>query len=182
VRTCTVCRHRDVAAIDAALLEGAPYRDIAGRFHVSKAAVERHRASHLSATLATAKAAAETTRADGLLARLGELLKRAETLDGDAERILRRALRVKDHDTALEAIRTACHTIRERRGALALVLATAQAGIEAEADRRAAAAFEEGLRLALPRYGDDFYSKLLDLWEPWLDPGRLEADGEDKEN
>jgi hypothetical protein len=44
-RPCSICLHADVAEIDA-VIDDAPYRDLAGRFAVSKSALQRHR-SHL---------------------------------------------------------------------------------------------------------------------------------------
>jgi hypothetical protein len=121
-RTCTLCTHPDRDAIDATLLEGATYRDVAGRFGVSKSAVERHKGDHLAAAIVKAHDSAEATHGDGLLAKVGELSKRAEAMYAEAERILRRALRERDHDTALEAIRTATSTMREARGTLELLV------------------------------------------------------------
>jgi hypothetical protein len=39
---CTVCKHPELAAIDAALASGASVRAVAGQFGVSKTAVDRH--------------------------------------------------------------------------------------------------------------------------------------------
>jgi transposase len=121
-RTCTVCSHPDRAAIDAALLEGASLRDIAGRFGTSKSTAERHKREHLSAAIAKARGSADVARGDGLLANVKALSARAERMFREAERILRRALRERDHDTALEAIRTATTTMREARGTLELLV------------------------------------------------------------
>ena len=112
-RTCTLCVHPDRAAIDAALLEGGAYRDVAGQWGVSKSAVERHKRDHLATAIVKARDSAEAAHGDNLLAKVGKLSKHAESMYAEAERILRRALRDRDHDTALEAIRTAAGTMRE---------------------------------------------------------------------
>ena len=47
-RTCTICRHPQRQEIEADLQAGLPYRDVARRYSISKDAVFRHRASHVS--------------------------------------------------------------------------------------------------------------------------------------
>ena len=58
-QTCTVCRSPDREAIDRVLLDGGALRDVAGRFKLSKSAVERHKAACLPAFLVAAKAEAD---------------------------------------------------------------------------------------------------------------------------
>jgi len=72
-RRCTACVHENRQHIDAALLSGASLRDIAGRYDLSKSALERHKAGHLPAHLARARAAAEVARADDLLSQVNDL-------------------------------------------------------------------------------------------------------------
>jgi hypothetical protein len=45
---CTICVHPARAAIDHRLEAGQPLRDIAGQYALSKSALDRHKASHLS--------------------------------------------------------------------------------------------------------------------------------------
>jgi hypothetical protein len=47
-RNCTVCRHPQRQEIEADLQAGLPYRDVARRYNISKDAVSRHRANHVS--------------------------------------------------------------------------------------------------------------------------------------
>lgn len=47
MRTCTICSHKKRTFIEAAIAVGESLRDIAGRFHVSKSALERHKAQHM---------------------------------------------------------------------------------------------------------------------------------------
>jgi hypothetical protein len=57
-QTCTICRHSERADIEADLRAGIPYRDIARRHTVSKDALSRHRANHMSRHTATGLTAA----------------------------------------------------------------------------------------------------------------------------
>lgn len=77
---CTVCAHRLVEEIDAALVAGEGRRSIAKRFEVGEASVQRHRTSHLSPALAAAHhKAAEEGRHRTLLDRIEDLV---DTIDG----------------------------------------------------------------------------------------------------
>ena len=67
---CTICRHPERADIEADLRAGIPYRDIARRHNVSKDALPRHRAHHMSRHTATGLAAAR---------QIITLLEKAET-------------------------------------------------------------------------------------------------------
>jgi hypothetical protein len=53
-QTCTICPHPRRLDIEADLISGAPYRDIARRHHLSKDALTRHRSNHMPSTAATA--------------------------------------------------------------------------------------------------------------------------------
>jgi len=99
-RKCSVCTHHKRGEIDQAIIAGQSYRDIAGRFGLSKSAVERHAKAHLPATLVKAQEAEEVARADALLAQVQELRDRAL-------KILDKAERSQDFKTALGAIREA---------------------------------------------------------------------------
>ena len=116
-RTCTVCRHPDRPAIDMMLVNHRPFRDIAGRFNVSKSAVLRHHDDHLPEALTQAKAASETANADDLLAQVRALRSKAMSLLLAAERA--------------GDIRTALAGVREARATLELLLE-----VEQRIDRR----------------------------------------------
>ena len=62
-RACSVCQHPRRGEIDKALVSGTPYRDISGRFDVSKSAVERHRAEHVPEALEKAKVTEDARQA-----------------------------------------------------------------------------------------------------------------------
>lgn len=96
-RTCTVCSHQDRAAIDAALVSGTSYRDIAGQFHVSKTAVARHGAEHVPTALTqAAEAKAEAQALD--------VVKQLKAINATAVSILAEARARRDSDTALKAM------------------------------------------------------------------------------
>jgi len=100
-RTCTVCAHSEVGAINKALISGDPYRSVAHRYaSLSEAAVQRHKENHLPATLAKAKEAEEVAQADDLLDQVRGL--QARTLA-----ILEAAEETREHRTAFAAIREA---------------------------------------------------------------------------
>ncbi len=99
-RTCTICTHSERTAVDRALVQGAPLRDIAGQHGLSKSSVERHQAEHLPTLLTKAKDAEELAAADDLLDQLHSL--QATTLG-----LLRKAERAGKLGTAVMAIREA---------------------------------------------------------------------------
>ncbi len=99
-RTCTICTHPERAAIDAALIAGEPYRNIAERHGVSVGALFRYKSDRLPAALVHAKEAEQVVHADDLLAQVRDLQRR--TLG-----ILNSAEETGDRRTALAAIREA---------------------------------------------------------------------------
>lgn len=103
-RTCTICAHPQRNDIDAALIAGGPNRSIAVQYSLSAASVQRHRDSHLPASMAAAARAAEVARGDGLLALVRGLLAKALG-------ILKKAEDSNDYRTALAAIREARGTL-----------------------------------------------------------------------
>jgi len=84
-RTCTICAHPDHEAIDAALVAGESFRNVAERFGTSAAGAFRHKGDHLPAALVRAADAAEVARADSLLDQLAELRADARRIGGKAE-------------------------------------------------------------------------------------------------
>jgi hypothetical protein len=111
-RTCTVCRHPDRPAIDQAMVNRRPFRDIARHFGVGKDAAVRHHDTCLPETLAKAKQAQETAQANDLLSQLQALRNKALALLLAAE---------KSGD-----LRTALFGVREARGCLELLLEVEQ--------------------------------------------------------
>lgn len=116
-RACTVCIHPKRPEIDSALLASEPFRHIASRFDTSTAALQRHKADHIPAHVATAKDAADVAIAD-------DLLQQIKALRNKAISILQKAEEAGDYRTALMGI-------REARGCVETLLE-----VEGELDRR----------------------------------------------
>ena len=96
-RTCTVCAHPERHAIDKALVAGDSFRDIAGRYGLSKSAVERHQAEHLPKVLTQARAEEDVAHAL-------DVVKQLKTINGVSLTILKEARDARDGDLALKAI------------------------------------------------------------------------------
>ena len=96
-RTCTICLHPERGAIDKALVDNVSFRDIAGRYTVSRSALERHKREHLSQTMVQAAEAEDVAHAI-------DIVKQLKAINGCALAILSEARKAKDHDIALKAI------------------------------------------------------------------------------
>jgi transposase-like protein len=96
-RTCTICQHPQRAAIDQALVGGRAYRDIAGQFSVSRSALDRHRAEHLSPAVQKAQQASEAEHAL-------DITKQLRAINGVSLSILDEARRSNNPAIALKAI------------------------------------------------------------------------------
>ncbi len=103
-RKCTMCAHKKRSAIDKALVERRPFRDIAGQHKVSKSALVRHFDDHLPSSLVKAQEAKEAADADALLAQIVGL--RDEGLG-----VLEKAKEAEDLHTVLNAIKVTQGTI-----------------------------------------------------------------------
>lgn len=126
-RSCTVCGHPELAAIGKSIAAGGSNRNLASRFNVTPAAVQRHRAGCLKQPRREKKVAPESTLAsaggsnrivstgDSTPADPRTLLHRAELLLNDAHAILTRASSAGDDRMALQAV-------RETRASLELVM------------------------------------------------------------
>jgi len=84
-RPCTICAHPEHHAINVALVNRDPYRNITQDYGVSKYALTRHAKEHLPELLARAKDAVEIAEADSLLDRVEGLYKRTEAILEAAE-------------------------------------------------------------------------------------------------
>jgi hypothetical protein len=84
-RPSTVEAHPRKAEIDAALLSGTPYRDIAGQFDISKSAIERYVNSQPE-QLTKAQHAHEVASADVLLGQVEELRSKMFAMFNKMER------------------------------------------------------------------------------------------------
>lgn len=97
-RTCTICRHKRHEQINAALIAGEPFRDIARQYRTTKDALTRHKEEHLIETLTKAREARDLTNAENLLTQLNDLAE-------DARRIKLKCEQSNDYRTALMGIR-----------------------------------------------------------------------------
>lgn len=127
-RSCTICSHRERAAIEAAAVGGEPNRRIAPRFGLSEKSIRRHLEHHLPRALAVAAEARGLAQAD-------TLLDKVHRLEGDAHRLLSRAEKEGDLRCAVAATKAALdvvallHKVRdaERAPAVGLTLAELEA-------------------------------------------------------
>jgi hypothetical protein len=94
---CSVCAHPERLAIEREMMALRPFRDMAGRFGLSKSALFRHHDEHLSAAIVQASRIGEITRADDLVDRLIALAR-------ETQAILDRAKAAEDDELALKAI------------------------------------------------------------------------------
>jgi DNA-binding transcriptional ArsR family regulator len=65
-RPCSICAHTERLEIDRLLLQGTSYRDIAGRFGLSKTAISRHKESHIGTDLQDVREAMIQAREEAL--------------------------------------------------------------------------------------------------------------------
>ena len=84
-RHCSVCDHPKQAVIDASLVNGEPFRDIARRYRLTASSIHRHRQSHLPEQLVRAEAAREVSKSSELFSRIGNLEAQAQRLGDKAE-------------------------------------------------------------------------------------------------
>jgi len=82
---CSLCIHGERKEIDAALVSGTSYRNIAERFGTSLAAIFRHK-SHTAQAIAKATEKRDLNLGDSILSRLEKLYERGEKILDDAER------------------------------------------------------------------------------------------------
>ena len=147
VRTCTVCRHPEHEAINAALVIGRPHAEVAAAHGLGYFAIRRHHRAHLPAAMVKAEAAREVTRADDLLGQVHQLREKALAL-------LEKAEAAGDHRGAQEQLEPAVNQNPEHvpaRFQLAYVLAV----------RRKYAAAAEHLKTVLrlaPEYTEARYN------------------------
>lgn len=119
---CSVCRSPQRDEIDRALIAGTPSRRVAARFgSLSRAAVQRHAASHLPVSIVQAEHVQEIARADTLLDQVRDQVSRADRLFTEAEAVLDGAKANGDVRGVLAAIKVAALAARESRNNLELV-------------------------------------------------------------
>ncbi len=87
-RSCSVCTHPDLAAINRAMVAGGSFRKISEQFSLSSTALFRHKAEHLPVALSKARDAQEVADGTNVLAELREAAKRVRLLSDACDRWL----------------------------------------------------------------------------------------------
>jgi len=105
-RTCSVCSHPAHLDIDAALLGAGgarlSHREVAARWGLSRASVQRHAGAHIAPVMRAVAEQAGVLHAENLLQKLGSLYERT--------------VRMLDQAEAAGDLRTAVAAVREARG------------------------------------------------------------------
>lgn len=96
-RHCETCQHPDRQEVEAAIIAGGSFRDVAGQFGRSKTSLQRHAATHIPEILSKARAVRERVTGDVLLDRLEELTTETREILADARA-------GEAHEVALKAI------------------------------------------------------------------------------
>ncbi len=96
-RSCTVCSHPQRKDIDRQLVGGASNRSLASVYDVSEAAVRRHGANHLPATVAKAQEKEDVREAL-------DVIKQLKAINAASLNILKEAREQGKQGTALAAI------------------------------------------------------------------------------
>jgi hypothetical protein len=96
-RTCTICGHAERSAIEAALVAGTPYRDIALRFRAGVMAVQRHASEHVKAQIAQHKEAREAAQSL-------DVVRQLVSINTTTQAILAAVHKSRQYDIALRAI------------------------------------------------------------------------------
>ncbi len=100
-RTCTICSSEKRAEIEAAIVAGTSYRNIAERYGTSPPAITRHAAEHIAQEVKQSQAAKEEMQ--GL-----DVVKQLKTINAVTLAILQEARAEKRNGMALFAIDRVC--------------------------------------------------------------------------
>lgn len=90
-RACTICAHPEREAVEAAMVNGESFRDIARRFRVGKDAAARHKADHLPEHLVKAREVEDAAKALDVMDELRRCFERVNLLFDACDRWLRDA-------------------------------------------------------------------------------------------
>ena len=103
-RTCTICTHPELEAIDGALVAGVPFRNIAERYGKSATALFRHKSDHLPAVLVTGQAVREEAHALDVVKQLRDINAATLAILEDARDTHQSALALKAVDRVQKQI------------------------------------------------------------------------------
>lgn len=102
---CTLCSHPQLRDITSDLMRRVPYREIEKRYSLSKSAIDRHVARHVTKALRQLAAAEKGMSITDAAAIAEPVLLEMRKLNSRALRILTDAEDSKDNETALKAVR-----------------------------------------------------------------------------
>ena len=103
-RTCTICTHPEVHAIDGALVAGQSFRNIAEQYGKSATALFRHKSDHLPAVLVTGQAVREEAHALDVVKQLRDINAATPAILEDARDTHQSALALKAVDRVQKQI------------------------------------------------------------------------------
>ena len=103
-RTCTICTHPEVHAIDGALVAGQSFRNIAEHSGTSATALFRHKSDHLPAVLLTGQTVREEAHALDVVKQLRDINAATLAILEDARDTHQSALALKAVDRVQKQI------------------------------------------------------------------------------
>ena len=103
-RTCTICTHPEVHAMDGALVAGQSFRNIAKQYGTSATALFRHKSDHLPAVLVTGQAVREEAHALDVVKQLRDINAATLAILEDARDTHQSALALKAVDRVQKQI------------------------------------------------------------------------------
>ena len=103
-RTCTICTHPEVHAIDGALVAGQSFRNIAQHSGTSATALFRHKSDHLPAVLLTGQTVREEAHALDVVKQLRDINAATLAILEDARDTHQSALALKAVDRVQKQI------------------------------------------------------------------------------
>ena len=120
-RTCVACSHPERAAIDNALAAGQPFRDIAGRFSLSRSGLHRHK-DHVAQAIVKAGERREERLGDNLLDEMRRVQRKAWELLAKTES-------EGDHRGAIVALREVRECLETLGAMLARQVSVGHSGV-----------------------------------------------------
>ena len=103
-RTCTICTHPEVHAIDGALVAGQSFRNIAEQYGTSATALFRHKSDHLPAVIVKGQAVREEAHALDVVKQLRDINAATLAILEDARDTHQSALALKAVDRVQKQI------------------------------------------------------------------------------
>jgi len=157
-RTCLACAHAERTAIDNALVTGQSFRDIAGRFSLSRSGLHRHK-DHVAQAIVKAGERREERLGDNLLDEMRRVQRKAwELLDKTESE--------GDHRGSIVALREVRECLETLGAMLARQLSVGHSGVVeyvlTEREKREA---EESIKTILANDSDAEHPLLAEIVE-----------------